>query len=258
VIETRDRRRLERVLRRDPVWGGYALGDLDDRYFERTRWFLADQEGSALVMLYEDGPSLSLMTFGKAEGTVRILAQASLPEPFHIHYPEPQHEAIQEQLAVTSEPYLRYGIQRDTLADVPPVEGVEWNRLTKDDVAEAESIYRHYPENFFVPDRVDEGLYMGARIDGRLVAVGGTHVVSAMTRVAALGDIMTEPACRGRGIGARLTWHLCGELFDIVDLIVLNVAEVNIAGRRTYEKVGFGMPVRHYEGHDARSAKKDR
>ncbi len=94
MIETRDRRLLEEILRRDEVWAGYMLGDLDDAQFERTRWFLSDPSGEALALLYQLGHT-TLLTFGASGAPLRhLVASLPLPASFHIHYPAVHSETL--------------------------------------------------------------------------------------------------------------------------------------------------------------------
>ncbi len=252
MIETRDTERIGRLLALNPVWGAYALGDLDPAFFSRTRWFLSDEDDAALVLVYASAGTPTVMTFGDAAAAAAVFREIPSLDTFHIHYPETHRHALDPLIAARRERYLRLGLRREDLLDVATVGGVEWARLTPADAADALALYVHYPENFFDPERIDEGRYIGGRADGQLVVVGGTHVWSARTRVAAVGDIVTDPAWRGRGLGTHLTWRLCRDLLEDVDLVVLNVAEANLTGRRAYEKVGFRSPVRHYEAFNAR------
>jgi predicted GNAT family acetyltransferase len=146
------------------------------------------------------------------------------------------------------------GLRRADLREVLAPPGVTLRALTRADVPAALELYAHYEDNWFDAVRVEEGLYVGAEQDGVLVAVGGTHVVSDRTRAAALGDIVTAPAQRGRGLGTFLTHGLCERLFERVDLIVLNVHEANGAAQRAYAKVGFSARIRHLEGTPVRRA----
>ena len=45
-----------------------------------------------------------------------------------------------------------------------------------------------------------------------IVAVAGTHVVSDVARVAALGNVHTRSDVRGRGLAQAVTQAVCGEL----------------------------------------------
>jgi ribosomal protein S18 acetylase RimI-like enzyme len=254
ALETRDRKLLERLLRREPVWGGYGLGDLGDPVlFARTRWFLSDPDGAAVALLYAAGDHVSLLTYGDPERVAGLVPELPLPERFHAHLPDAHYAALAGRLAGEVAPYVRLGLTPDALRPAPAPPGAEVATLSAADLPAVEALYAHYPENWFEPWRLEHGGYLGVRLDGRLAAVGGTHVAAPATRTAALGDIVTDPVARGRGLATLLTHALCAHhTANGIDLVVLNVKADNAAARRAYEKVGFGHPVPHVEGHDLR------
>ena len=250
--ELRDRDRIEALLRREEVWAGYALGDLDEAQFARTRWFYAEE---ALALRYEFGGHVTALTFGAPASIGSILAQMPLPERFHLHLPHYHRAALHPLLRGELGAYLRLAAAPGELVAPPAPAGVAGRLLTARDVPQAEALYAaHYPGNWFDAQRVAEGCYLGLWAGEELVAVGGTHVVSSRYRVAALGDIVAAPAQRGRGLGSFLTAELTRRLFAErgVSLVVLNVKEDNPAAQRAYAKVGFAHPVPHDEGFDLR------
>jgi len=252
--ELRDRDRIEALLRREEVWAGYALGDLDDAQFARTRWFSADD---ALVLRYEFGGHVTALTFGAADAIARVFAQTPLPEGFHLHLPHYHRAALRPLVEGELGAYLRLAVREEELEVPDCPRGVRARLLEASDVPRAEALYAaHYPGNWFDAQRVAEGCYLGLWEGEELVAAGGTHVVSGQYRIAALGDIVAAPAQRGRGLGSFLTAELCRRLFGEreVELVVLNVKEDNPAAQRAYAKVGFGRPVPHDEGFGLRRA----
>ncbi len=250
MIETRDRELLEDILRREEVWAGYMLGDLDDAQFARTRWFLSNPEGTSLALVYQLGDHATLLTCGSP--APELVATVPLPESFDVHYPATHAAALNPLFDGELKPHVRLALRRHELAGVVVPAEATLVTLTAADVPAALELYAHYPENWFNPTRIEEGIYVGLEQDGALVAVGGTHVRSTQTRVAALGDIVTAPDRRGRGLGAFLTHALCERLFADVDLIVLNVLASNAAAKRAYAKVGFEHGVDHIEGNGVR------
>ncbi len=248
MIETRDRALLEALLRRDPVWGGYGLADLDDALFGDTRWFLSDAEGRALLLLYVPGPTAIL--YGEPEAAAALLRAAPLPEPFHLHYPQAMDAALRPLLAGERfEPHLRLALGREGLRAVASPPGLGCVRLEPRDAAAAKRFYdAHYPSHWFEASRLTGGVYLAAHdVEGGWLALGGTHAFSPALRVAAVGDLVVHPAARGRGLGAWFTARLCAALFEQVSLVVLNVASDNAAAIRAYQKVGFARPCPHLE-----------
>lgn len=253
VIQTRDRDRLEALLRTDSVWGGYGLADLEEPHFARTQWHLVEAPWRwAMVMSYSFGEHLTLMTFGDVRLLPSVLQEIPLPGSCDLHAHQEHLEAVSPLFDGRLTAYIRLGAYRHQFRPQAASVALDIQRLTTDGIPAARELYRHYPRNFFEPARVDEGLYVAARLGQRLVAVAGTHVVSPSYRVAAIGDIVVDPAYRGRGIGAAVTASLCEQLLAEADLVVLNVAADNLAARRCYEKLGFAGAVPHFEGYALR------
>jgi RimJ/RimL family protein N-acetyltransferase len=253
VIETRDPGRLEARLRQEPTWAAYSLGDLEEPFFSRTRWFLSDKVATALIMRFDFGERVTLMSFGPGPAVADLLPRIGVPQPFDLHYPEDQAPALDPLLVGSAGTYLRMAVTPSDLRQPPPTDGIEWRFLSPDDLEATLAIYRHYPDNFFEPARLEQRGVLGGMANGELVTVAGTHVCSTRYRVAAIGDVVTIPAWRGRGLGGEVTARLTGTFFEAgIELVVLNVAEANDAARRAYARIGFGGTVRHREGFDLR------
>ncbi len=99
----------------------------------------------------------------------------------------------------------------------------------------------------FDPRMLATGEYFGARADGALVCAAGVHVVSRAQRVAALGNVATHPAWRGRGLAPRVVGRLCRSLLASVDLVGLNVAAENAAAIACYAGLGFAVAADYDE-----------
>lgn len=113
-------------------------------------------------------------------------------------------------------------------------------RLGAGELGEILALYAaSYPGNWFDPRMLATGHYYGVREDGALVSVAGVHVYSPEQRVAALGNIVTHPAARGRGHATRATARLCRELLASVELIGLNVRAANGPAISCYSRLGF-------------------
>jgi ribosomal protein S18 acetylase RimI-like enzyme len=242
IDETRDRALLERLLRDPalggPTWAGYALADLDDAVFPRTRWLLRDDERALLLVFRWGEGGATAMTFGAFDAD--LLRAARLPARFDLHAREDHAPEVSALVSGDLPEYVRLGLLRDDLRPVATPAALRLTRLGPGDVGHARALYEHYPGNVFDPARVTAGPYLGAWAGGRLVAIAGTHVASARTRAAALGDVVTHPELRGQGVGAWVTASLCALLFERADHVVLNVQRTNVAALRAYERVGFG------------------
>jgi ribosomal protein S18 acetylase RimI-like enzyme len=84
---------------------------------------------------------------------------------------------------------------------------------------------------------VELGRYLGIRLDGRLVAMAGERLrLPGWTEVSA---VCTDPAYRGRGLGARLTLAVAAGILERGDLPFLHAAADNTSAIRLYERLGF-------------------
>jgi predicted GNAT family acetyltransferase len=86
---------------------------------------------------------------------------------------------------------------------------------------------------------LETGQYYGLWVRGELVSAAGVQVYSPKYRVAALGNIATHPAQRGRGYASLVTARLCQSLLETVTHIGLNVHRDNQAALACYRKLGF-------------------
>jgi ribosomal protein S18 acetylase RimI-like enzyme len=132
-------------------------------------------------------------------------------------------------------------------------------RLGHRDTGDIMELFAHYPDSFFEPHQLSTGHYCGVRQDsadgpGPLVAVAGIHVASRFERIAALGNIVTHPDHRGRGLSTRVTAHLCQALTaEGIELLALNVERKNASALKVYEKLGFREHCTYLEGFVTRS-----
>jgi ribosomal protein S18 acetylase RimI-like enzyme len=252
AIETRDRVKLEALLRRDVLWGGYGLADLDDAHFGRTRWLLSDEDGTAMLLMYRFANHTTLMTYGDGPAAADIVRAIDIDGDWDIHLPPSHMEPVGALFEGRFEPYVRMGVERSDFRPVVLPKGIAVRALGPDDLDRVRALQRHYPDTAFQEDHLGEELYLGAvrRRDKKMLAMAGTHVSSPAYGVAAIGSVVTEPAARGRGLGTAITSALCCRLFGDgqIRLIVLNVGANNPSAQRVYEKLRFSRPIPYFEG----------
>lgn len=248
-----DKGEIERFLRRDAGLHLYELGDLDDFFWPRTRWFgLRDGAGlRAAALLYSgDGlPVLLAMGSGDPVPLAELLAGISgmLPDRVYCHLTPGLDQALAPAFGLAHHgrhrKMLLTGPERLDAAAVAAAE-----RLTPADRDEILAFYRRsYPGNWFDPRMLATGQYFGIRIDGALASVAGVHVHSRYYRVAALGNIATAPDHRGRGLGKAVTAALCRSLRRSADAIGLNVKADNAAAIACYTGLGFSHHAEYDE-----------
>lgn len=251
-----DKVTIERFLRGNPSLHVYSLGDLDEFFWPYTTWHGLIRSGAvrALFLLYKgtDLPVLLALEEHDLESAGVLLKGLfpQLPRRFYSHLSPSlvplilpsftaEHHGLHRKMSLHSRAALRSCIL--TTYDARP--------LMARDLPQIRELYgRSYEGNWFDSRMLDTGKYFGAFHKSQLVAISGVHVFSRKYRVAALGNITTDPAYRGKGIGASITATLCQELCKDVELIGLNVKADNEAAIRCYEKIGFAVDS-SYEEH---------
>jgi RimJ/RimL family protein N-acetyltransferase len=93
--------------------------------------------------------------------------------------------------------------------------------------------------SYYSPEHIDSGVYQGVSVEGRLVAIAGTHVVSRSEGVAVVGNVLTHPAHRNRGYGRLATSAVTERLLRLCPDIVLTVDPHNKPAIRAYERLGY-------------------
>ena len=285
VVALRQPDRIRSFLWADRFFADYALGDLDPAHFQFTQWFGAESDGElrAVVMLYNDLTPPILFATGEARGIEAILDRAvSLPE-IGISIRDEHLSSVEKFYRTEPVPMLKMALlsedfrpvlvpssaalsaakslwtQREILRrsaaqnDTDPL--IEWREafaMTKLDIVHMpllEELYSYGGGDAFRQRSLELGVFYGVFDDKRLVAVAGTHIVSDNERIAALGNVMTQPDYRGRGLATVAASAVCEELLDrSIELIGLSVGRSNEAAIRVYEKIGFKRHVLFFEG----------
>jgi predicted GNAT family acetyltransferase len=249
LVELRDKGRIEAFVRRDRALHIYALGDLDPFFWPHTRWFaLSDSDDAAgelraLALLYTGAEPPVLLGFCRDDGgaLARLLEELAprLPARLYAHL----SPGLVEHLGPRWSPIhhgrlLKMELQDRGALDEVDTAGVE--RLGSAHLDEILALYASsYPGNWFDPRMLETGQYFGIREAGELVCIAGIHVYSAQYGVAALGNITTATALRGRGLARRAVAGLCRSLLEEVEVVGLNVKADNRAAIACYERLGF-------------------
>ena len=257
VDEIRDRDRIESFLRRDVASHVYPLGDLDDLFWDSTRWFAALEQGEiralALLLVGLQEPIFYAVAPWRDPATRTLVSQvqSELPDRFFYNLAPELEDTLLPSWELS--PHGLYW--KMSLGDASLVERVDTTRcvpLTTGDLPEIRSFLEgaYLPSEtggaFFESVMVEPGFYRGLRRDGSLVAMAGLHVFSERYGVSALGNVVTHPQARGQGIARLLTAAVCQALGRHVPTIGLNVLCENSAAIRCYRSLGF-RTVRSYE-----------
>jgi len=235
-----DRDEIGRLLRRDPAWSVYALGDLAPAMFPKATWFTPD-----LTLVLRDYGTAILFAMGT--GSVRE-ALATVDGPVHLQVQQDALEEIRRHAPVSSvTPMLRMvwtgqpsPTRRDGTArlDARDVEALQ--RLYADGDAAGES------PDFFFPSMVTDGVFHGVHDGDALLAAAGTHLLSRAEGVASIGNVYTRRDRRGLGLGRRVVSAVLGDLAGL-ETIGLNVRADNAAAIHLYDSLGFRRHCEFFE-----------
>lgn len=243
---TRDRGLLRDFLERDRLMAGYALCDLDDREFPRTRWGVALSEGqpTALAMEYTGLSPQSLFVMGESEGIEAVLRGVIRPRAAYVAcLPEvlPAVSAVYRTEAVPM--MVRMWVDRRNFRPYPGVAA----RLLPAEIGDLNRLYGLGFTTWLPAEAMAHGVYYGIRSGGRLIAAAGTHVVSPSVGMAVVGNVMTQREYRNRGYAKLVTSAVTQELLRSADQVILNVRSDNPPALAAYRALGFQEHVRFDE-----------
>jgi GNAT superfamily N-acetyltransferase len=246
VRQTSDRVQLRAFLERDRLFAAYAICDLDDREFHRTRWGGAFEGDRllALAMEYVGFAPQPLFVMGEPDGVTAILSGVIRPRAAYVASLSAHLPAVERVYRLgAGPPMVRMWVDRATFQPEP---GVVF-RVLPSEIGDLNRLYNLGFTAWLPSEAVSNGVYYGIRIGGRLVAAAGTHVVSLDARLAVVGNVMTHPDFRNRGFAKQVTSAVTQELLRSCDQVVLNVRSDNPPALAAYAALGYREHIRFEE-----------
>lgn len=237
--EVTDRAEVAAFLRTDRLYAAYALGDLDASVRKRAAWGMAyDADGRprGLAMQHLGLPPQPLFLMGDPDACRAILANEVRPRYAFV---QARHE-----LATALDPLyrvdlpaslLRMVVTRDTFQ---PLAGGAV-RLGPTDIGDLNHLYQLGLGGGFPASILEDGVYYGVRVGGRLVAAAGTHVINPEEGIAVVGNVLTHVDHRGQGHAKAVTAGVTAELLDRVRDVALNVYADNDPAVAAYSRLGY-------------------
>lgn len=218
----------------------YGLGDLDEPFWGPSRWWRRGDAVVGVVPLPDsDVTAVYAVSDADPDGTLDLFMEILPDLPVGTLVTGPTGLAKRAAAArpiIDLEPHVKM-VLRDRAA-LPDPEGVE--PLSFDHVDELTDLHATDPgAAFWSPAMLADDTFVGLRVDGRLVAAAGTHVVSVRHGVAAIGGVIAHPDHRGRGYAGLVTAGTAARIGARATTIGLNVVTTNQAARRAYERIGF-------------------
>lgn len=252
--ELTDRASIGRFLERADVENAYQLGYLDDDYREYCSWFGAEDPTLQTVVLVYSGLSRpGIFTAGNPAGVKPLFKHFADRLPriatghiarHHLEHTTSLYDSGEMRLMA------RMGLNRSSLRAEAIVAGdVEVELLQHRDTAAIMKLYSHWRDNFFEPYQLESGLYFGVRDEeGGLACIGGVHNVSEEFDIAAIGNLVTHPDHRGKGLARAVTSRLLTSVFERVGKVTLDVESGNTPAMRLYQHFGFAPAAEFWEG----------
>lgn len=248
--ETRDKAAIERELAGDPIRALYHLGDLDEYYFRKCRWFFVrDGENVITVVLLYESWGIALLPLGDSSGLQFFLDRHDdkLPDRFYGTWMPEHDDVISQCYSIPKKQKMyRMVMTRDEFSPQPPDDRVVCLDESHSDAVC--TLLESYPENFFEEYQLSTGFYRGILGDGKVLSMAGVHTTNRERKVTAIGNIVTDEAYRGQGLATAVTSALVSDLLVDHDLVGLNVNRENLAAIRVYERLGFRVGVEFFEG----------
>jgi ribosomal protein S18 acetylase RimI-like enzyme len=234
-----DREEIAAFLRSDRLYAAYALGDLDGPNRARTAWGMAyDEDGrpTSLVMHHEGLVPQPLFLMGAPDGCRAVLGSVIRPRDAYVQATE-IHEAAIRDLYELEAPIqmLRMVVDRGSFAAFAgPAE-----RLSTPDIDDLNRLYQLGFRAGFPASTIEDGVYYGVRVRGRLVSAAGTHAINPREGIAVVGNVMTHVDYRGHDFAKMVTSAVTAELLDRVPDVALNVHADNGPAVAAYSRLGY-------------------
>jgi ribosomal protein S18 acetylase RimI-like enzyme len=235
---SRDRELLERFMSRDRLFAAYAIADMDDTEFARTRWGVAfeDAEPIAVVMEYHGLSPQPLFAMGESHAIRAILGDTIRTRIAYLAARPGVASAITDLYQVDAgASMLRMWVDR---AGFTPVGGGAV-RLDAADTRHLNRLYELGLTQWLPAASVASGVYYGVRRGSGLVAAAGTHVISPRYGLGAVGNVYTSREARGQGLAKQVTSAVTAELLETVGQVVLNVRADNASAIAVYKALGY-------------------
>jgi len=245
---TTDRALLRSFLERDRRYAAYAICDLEDREFARTRWGVAwaDGEPIAVALEYTGLTPQPLFLMGRNDGLEAILRDVLRPRAAYLAGLPDALAAVESHYRVDpGPPMVRMWVDRDQFH---PIAGdPDVRRLIPGEIGELNRLYQLGFASWLPASAIGDGVYFGIRAGGKLIAAAGTHLISPTARIAVVGNVLTHLEHRGRGYATAVTSAVTRELLRFCDEVVLNVRSDNPPAMQAYRRLGYVEHVRFEE-----------
>ncbi len=187
IRQIRDRHRIEELLRVDRAYAAYALSHLEPGPFEQSEFWVADAPTGTGVVLSSDAIGATLITSGDPSAVAAILSLHPGPRVAYLSTASPEHMPSIARWHHIDDPLtmrrmsVRLGTFTPTTESRPDV---VIRRLSDLDLRSVNRLYAVDDRSGqYTGQQINNAVYFGALLEGELVAIAGTHVVSPMMSI---------------------------------------------------------------------------
>src|SRR5919197_808264 len=240
--------RAREFLERDRLMAAYALADIDQAEVERSRWWVAQRDGElqAVALVVEGLPFRPCFATGSLDALAAIFREG-VREPRILLATVPRCRPAIE----TTYRFERVDYMRRMAVNVRTFRPRVLHKVVRLGAADLDAtidLYGHASRSYFTPDRLQREIYFGIYQGGALVSAAGTHVRSTRSSIAAVGNVLTRLAYRGRGMATSSTAAVTEAALEEHDDVVLNVRQDNAPAIAVYECLGYTTHASFTEG----------
>lgn len=239
-----DRAEIAAFLRTDRLFAAYALGDLDGPNRRRVAWGMAfDEAGNptAVAMHHEGLVPQPLFLMGDPIGCRAILDSVIKPRDAYLMATE-ELDASVAPLYELESPVAMLRMVVDRRSFKPHAGPAE--RLTAVDIEDLNRLYQLGFRAGFPASVVEDGIYYGVRVRGRLVSAAGTHAINEREGIAVVGNVLTHTDYRGHDLAKVVTSAVTADLLGRVTDVALNVHASNVPAVAAYARLGYRIHCR--------------
>jgi ribosomal protein S18 acetylase RimI-like enzyme len=234
-----DRDEIAAFLRTDRRYAAYALGDLDSSLRGRCTWGMAydgDGRPTGLAMHHDGLVPQPLFLMGDPAGCRAVLASVIKPRDAFFQSTTTLESAV-EDLYEFERPTALLRMVVDASTFVPYLGAAQ--RLSPADIEDLNRLYQLGFRAGFASAILDDAVYYGVRIRGRLVSAAGTHVTNRREGIAVVGNVMTHADFRGHDFAKMVTGAVTAELLEQMPDVALNVHADNAPAIAAYTRLGY-------------------
>jgi ribosomal protein S18 acetylase RimI-like enzyme len=242
----------------DRLLSAYALADLDAADIERARWWTASRGDTivAAALVVEALAFRPCFATGETEGLAAIFREGVREPRLVVSTPPVGRVAV--DAAYRFERLDRMHRMAVDAATFQPRVTHAVTRLGSEELEDVVDLYGHASRSYFTLDRMEREIYFGIYSGSTLVAAAGTHVRSRRSGLAAVGNVLTRVAYRGRGMATSVTSAVTTAALEEHADVVLNVRQDNAPAIAVYKRLGYRRHAPFVEGPAVRRSTWDR